>query len=368
MSQEELAEALGTSKQMVYKYENGKVSASAEAIARISHALKVPTTFFLRDQIEPHPSPLFFRQFKSKTKSKHRTAALRQMAWVQRTVEIVERYLVLPKVNVPDFHPPSDPREITNSQIEEAATALRRHWGLGDGVISDVVKLLESNGCVIVANLVDCETMDGFSQWSAGKRPFLVIDCRTVSSSHRRIDVAHELGHALLHRALDKRFLELNPTTHKLIEDQAFRFAGAFLLPEPTFRRSVPFVSLDRLLLAKPQWKMSVAAMLRRAENLGIIDTDSAKRLWINRNRRGWRDHEPLDEQIAFEKPRMLANALRMMKDTDPSWIGDLCDEVGVYASDVARYAGIESSELIADEMPDFPLSVRDGSGLKLAR
>jgi Zn-dependent peptidase ImmA (M78 family)/DNA-binding XRE family transcriptional regulator len=367
LSLEDLANILGTSRQMVHKYEAGKVAPSAEAIARISYALKVSPRFFSVPSAESQLMPLFFRQFRSKTRSKHRSAALRQLAWAQRVVEVMEEYVVLPDVNIPNFSPPSDPREIALAQIEESATALRRHWGLGDGVITDVVKLLETNGCIIITNLIDCEVMDGFSQWANNGRPFIVIDCRRVSSTHRRTDLAHELGHLILHSSIDKRFLELNPQTHRLIEDQAFKFAGAFLLPETTFKRSIPYVSLDALLLVKAQWKLSVAAMLQRAETLGMLDHETARRLWINRNRRGWRITEPLDDRIPFEEPQLLAKVVRTLNEANSSWISSLCQETGLYPMDVARYAGISKSELEAGEIQDFPLAVRADAGLRVA-
>jgi hypothetical protein len=77
-----------------------------------------------------------------------------------------------------------------------------------------------------------------------------------------------------------------------------------------------------------------------------MIEAQSAKRLWLNWNRRGWRTVEPLDEHISFEVPRLFANALCMMKNLEPSWIVDLCDEIGLFPTDVARYAGIEPFEL----------------------
>ena len=289
------------------------------------------------------------------------------MRWLQRVVELLESYVVLPAVNVPDFSPPSDPRDISDDEIEKAAVALRRHWSLGDGVIVDLIKLLEGNGCIVVAKLIECSTMDGFSQWTRSGRPYIAIDCRSVGAAHRRMDVAHELGHLILHRAVDRRFVESNPHTHKLIEAQAFRFAGAFLLPEPTFRRTVPNVTLDSLLLLKRQWRLSVAAMLHRAQDLAMLNAESAKKLWINRNRRGWRVDEPFDEQIEIEEPRLLQNAFFVLRDSSGDQISAISDELGLYAKDLARYAGLDESDLHSASVPDFPITLRSPD-LQVAR
>jgi Zn-dependent peptidase ImmA (M78 family) len=171
-----------------------------------------------------------------------------------------------------------------------------------------VTKLVESKGCVVVSGF-ESQAIDAFSQLTRNGRPLIFINCREVSPAHLRLDVAHELAHLIMHKRVDPRFVDLNPDTHKLIERQAFRFASAFLMPEATFRKSVPHVSLDSLLLVKTQWQLSVAAMLRRAEDLGMVDAVIARNLWINLTRRGWRKYEPLDDLISLDEPQVLKNA-----------------------------------------------------------
>lgn len=46
--------------------------------------------------------------------------------------------------------------------------------------------------------------------------------------------------------------------------------------------------------------------MVSRASQLGMLNEEEAKRLWINLGRRGWRQREPLDD-LPCEKPRLLA-------------------------------------------------------------
>ncbi len=355
MSLDDLAERMGVQRQLIYRYEHGQIRPSATMIARFAAALSLRIDFFSRPMPQPEPAPVFFRQFRSKTRAKHLHAVARLIPWLRDFIVTVEKYVVLPSVNVPDFHPPSDPREISDADIERAAAALRKHWGLGNGVIRDISKLVENNGCIVVPGLVKAETIDGFSIWTTAGRPIIVIACRSVSASHRRLDIAHELGHLVLHRNIDKRFLDLNPITHREIENQAFRFARAFLMPEATFRRSVPHVSLDGLLLLKPYWYLSVGAMLRRAEDLGLLDEYAAKRMWINIKRRGWKIKEPLDEQIPYEEPRLLANALETLRDADCDNIDALSEESGFLAIDFAGYSGLSEAALRIRRLPDFP-------------
>jgi len=365
MSLSDLASKTETSRQVLSKYELSKLFPRAETLAKLASALEVPPSFFAQSPTEQQLNPLFFRHFKSKTGQKQRTAAEMRLAWVHRLNARIEDYVDLPPVNIPDFKPPSNPLEISNAEIERAAAELRRFWGLKDGVIPDIIKLVENNGCIVTTNLIDLESMDGLSQWGTAGRPLIAIDCRDVSAAHRRLDVAHELGHLILHRYVDKRFIEENPDTHRKIEEQAFRFAGAFMLPEATFRQSLPYVALDSLLLLKPQWRLSVSAMLHRAQDLGMISDDTAKRHWINLNRRGWKKHEPLEDRIPLEEPRILASAIIVLKNNNMDALSQICRDSGLHTAEISKYVGLPEWEMGVEEIPDFAVAVKYGSDLK---
>ena len=367
MSLDQLAEKVGTSRQLLFYYETGKHQPRPETAARICNALGVAPEFFVLPEPEPEPSPIFFRQFKSKVRAKHRAAVERLRMWVRDGVSAVEDRVVLPHQDIPNFVPPSDPRELTNDQIEGSAAALRAYWGFGQGAIREIIKLVENKGCIVIVNLLNAnEAIDAFSWWSYQGRPFIVVGCRAVSGPHRIIDVAHELGHLILHRNVDKRFLELNPETHKLIETQAFRFAGAFLMPAETFRRSVPTVTLDTLLMIKPQWFLSVQAMLQRAKDLEMIDDATFLRLRKLLVHRGWLKKEPGDAAIPLEEPRLFANALLTLKQAEPGNMLALRQCVGFFPQDFERYAGLNDQDLAAESIPTFQPYARDDASMRL--
>jgi Zn-dependent peptidase ImmA (M78 family) len=269
-------------------------------------------------------------------------------------------------VNIPDYSPPSDPILIKDDEIEKAASALRAHWGLGDGVIRDLIRLVEKNGCVVIPEVVRCDAIDAFSQWSSSGRPMIVANAPTIKGVRWRMDIAHELGHLVMHRNIDKRFIEINPSTHALIEGQAFRFGSAFLMPESSFRESIPYVSLDTLLLAKEYWFLAVAAMLHRAEDLQMISAESARRMWRNRNRRGWRTEEPLDHALPLDEPRVLASAIRTLLDNNPNLVEELSEQVGLEKEEIGRFAGVPVSMLEPETMLDIHTPIRNRDGLRI--
>src|SRR5205823_3964589 len=130
----------------------------------------------------------------------------------------------------------------------EAATETRRFWGLGDGPIANVVRLLEHHGAVVVRFDFGVRSLEAFSQWGLPEdRPFIVLGDARGSPARMRFCAAHELGHMVLHRHLDPQVVA-RPELHALLEQQAHRFTGAFLMPAESFRRSVYLTTLSALL------------------------------------------------------------------------------------------------------------------------
>ena len=57
---------------------------------------------------------------------------------------------------------------------------------------------------------------------------------------------------------------------YRRIEQQAHRFARAFLLPLPSFADDLFGVSLDAFRALKPKWNASIAMMIFRARDAGL--------------------------------------------------------------------------------------------------
>lgn len=93
-------------------------------------------------------------------------------------------------------------------------------------------------------------TIEGLSAWSSElQRPYVLLSSDKGNGFRSQFDLAHELGHLVLHKGIER---STDPQRYKLMEDQAHRFAGAFLLPAETFAADVKTpVTLDSLLLLK---------------------------------------------------------------------------------------------------------------------
>jgi hypothetical protein len=67
---------------------------------------------------------------------------------------------------------------------------------------------------------------------------------------------------------------------------------------------------------ASPAWLSVptrwISMMLRRSEDLSVVEGKHARRLWRNLARRGWKLKEPLDDQLPIEKARLLRKAFEL--------------------------------------------------------
>ena len=149
---------------------------------------------------------------------------------MQRISHDLQDWVDLPAPDVPDLGG-SDFRRLQARAIEAAAFDMRAHWNLGRGPIADLSLVLENAGIVTGRCAFDAPSTDGVSHWSrADDRPYVPISSEKRTAVRSRFDAAHELGHLVLHRRVDRSALTRRDE-FKELEGQAHRFAGAFLLP-----------------------------------------------------------------------------------------------------------------------------------------
>jgi Zn-dependent peptidase ImmA (M78 family) len=117
-----------------------------------------------------------------------------------------------------------------------------------------------------------------------------------------------------LHRGVDEAELE-DPKFLKVIESEADRFAGAFLLPRASFPNEVYTLRLDAFVELKRRWRVSIQAMVHRCADLGIATADQTLNLYKQISSRKWRTNEPLDDPdvLPLEQPKLLRRAVEMI-------------------------------------------------------
>lgn len=320
----ELAARIGITSTTISRWRNSAQAPSGEMLAKVAAELRVSAEWLTRPIFGRVSAPNFRG---SVAQMKAERALLKaRIQWLDEVAQQLEQFVDYPPVNVPCIAA-KYAREITERDIEQAAEACRVLWGLKDGPIADVLLLLENAGVIVTREETGTPRIEGLSSWSANGRP-LVLLCADKGNAYRsRFDAAHELGHLVLHRNIEA---SSDPATHKLLEQQAHRFAGAFLLPSKGFAAEVTSpVTLQGLLFLKHRWGVSVAAMIMRLVALGVIGDDDYLRLIKLRSAKWGNKQEPNDADREPEIPRVLRRTIELLEteglltsDTLPSFTG----------------------------------------------
>ena len=245
-----LAALVGVSPATISNWEKGTQSPEEDKLRALGAAVKFPMHWFQTGAPEHGNKPYFYRSLASSTKIAREMAKVR-LNWVAEMANIMGQWVNWPQVNVPCI-PEKAFLKITDAEIETLATECRKTWKLGMGPISDVVLSLESAGITFARDEIGYLKMDGVSHWSQlDNRPYVFVTADKANGIRNRFDVAHELGHLVLHRNIDEATFKVH---YKEIERQADLFAGCFLLPAESFSAEVSWPTLETLLSLKPRW------------------------------------------------------------------------------------------------------------------
>lgn len=349
MSKKGLAEVLGLHPRTVLRWEDGdRLPDEAEA-ARVASALGFPPEFFMGADIdEPTVTGASFRSL-SAMPARDRDAALAAGALGFLLGDWVETRFNLPDHDLPD---------LSLETPDGAAGVLRERWGIGERPVSNVVHLLEAKGVRVFSMAENTRTVDAFSTWRR-ERAYVFLNSQK-SAERQRFDAAHELGHLVLHKHGGPHGREA--------EDEAQRFASAFLMPEADVLAAIPVVrDLPQLVAAKRRWKVSVAALNTRLHRLGLTTEWQYRTLAVQIQQRGYRTAEP--EGVARETSVVwgkVFEALRTEGTTKLRIAQDLAlpvVEVENLVFGLANMLSIEGGGARAAEAPPRPAGLRLVSG-----
>jgi len=348
-----LAKMAGISDSQISKYESGNHPPGSEALERLSDVLRMPVEYFFSARTRPTEcaSPIYYRSMSSATKLQ-RSRASAKYSWLQDMYFYLQKFVEFPEVNLPDLDPPSSIHEITPNFIEEAAEEARRAWNASDAPISNITRMLETNGCFLGFYDLDASTLDGFSQWFHG-RPYIVINTvkegKQVSASRIRFSLCHELGHLLMHKNIKPESLK-NTEEFRKLEKQAHRFSAAFIFPQSAFLEEIGSFTLSSFKMAKPRWKLAISSMIFRAEDIGLIDDDAVKRLRRAYGSRKWSRNEPWDEIIEPNYPELVTDAIKLLLAEKVQTKQEILQAMSLNRDDIEEIASLEK-DLLKDNL-----------------
>lgn len=343
-SLEEVGEAVGATRQFIQQLETGAKSASGEMVAALADVLGVQPDFLCRPiPSTVRPEQCHFRGHASRPASVT-SQVLARGTILDSLTEVLERNLYLPTVNFPDI-PVS-----TTEDIEAAAEEARRVWGLGSaGPITSMMRVVENAGAIVTYFADLSERVDAFSM--DRRRPIIVRSSLKESLCRQRFDIAHECGHLIMHRGIQ--------TGDAVTENQAHRFAGAFLFPRGAVLREFPrsrTIDWRALYALKLRWKMSVRAIIRRGYDLGILSPAQYRTANIHLMKTGQAKVEKYDDDptMRVEQPELLPEALDAMARVHHLGARALAEDVGLSEGMYQLITGVE--------LPPLPHTYDDGT------
>lgn len=265
-------------------------------VTAIARALEFPVEFFSEPDA-PAAVPLFRkRAIRSVKKAKMLHARINVAVLAAR--RILDAGI---EIDTPLSFP--GPGEMPRDDPAAAATSLRAAWRLPNGRIDNVTKAIEAAGGIVLH--VDFGTDDAsaaFISTLGDERLWFVVNTQERSGDRIRLSLAHELGHALLHRYLPVQ-------DERVLEFEAYRFATALMLPPEEFDRQVGSdLTLRQARDLKRSYWISIQAIIRAAKDRGRIDPSRYTSLCKQISARGWRCEEP--DPLPIENPGVWTDAL----------------------------------------------------------
>ena len=343
LSLTDLGDRLGKSKQYLSRIETGAEPVSALLERDLVETLGILPEFLRK--VDPMPLTEEQCHFRKQLTTK---VALRQYArargeMLKRLVCVLDDYLDLPTYQITEADPTSD------EAIELGAERCRSAWGLGLGPISNITRVAENAGAVVMRVSGLAPEVDAVS--FASRRPVIALNADGRSACRSRFGIAHELGHFALHIGV--------LTGDRLTENQANRFASAFLLPRASYlseshralRRTR--INWDHMSELKRRWGVSKSALLYRGWQLGVFSDEQARGGFISLKRHGEAQVEEEDKEMSPEVPEVVSEGLKVLNDS-----------LGVPRAAVARQMCVQPRLL--DELLGTPAPQPGGSVVNL--
>ncbi|WNO70156.1 ImmA/IrrE family metallo-endopeptidase [Streptomyces sp. AM8-1-1] len=304
MTQAEVAQAMtksgsdAVSQGYVSRAESGRLAVSGERLHLYAAALGYPTELLL---LNPQVHGVGIGLVHHRKRASLTATALRRQ----------HAQLALTRIQLDGImggrYPPAAGRASVPSlsvdaftSAKDAAREVRTAWRMQSGPVSDVTSVVEAAGVLVVSRDLGSRRLDAVSQWDGVQAPLLLVNDQAPGDRYR-FSLAHELGHLVLHRA---------PGDSAAQEREADDFASEFLMPARDIH-SVFTGRIDLSVLAelKGRWRVSMAALLRRAHSLSAVSDWQYRSLMVEMSALGYRTAEPVE--VPREQPQRVAQSVR---------------------------------------------------------
>jgi len=260
LSQQNVADEIGISKQMVSKYESGEAIPTSSKFIKLSKLFGLKIDYFFSSfQIE-----LGEINFRKKS-----TFSMKKQSSLKEQIKInLENYLWIEDSLSIDY---TFKNIIQNSKInsiedvENAVLKLRNEWNIGIDPIHNIIQLLEDKEIKVI-ELFDVDgKFDGMATYVNDKFPVIVVNGNFLVE-RKRFTLLHELGHLLLN---------LPECDVKQEENFCNKFAAEFLFPKQIvvkeFGGKRDHITLTELISTQKKYGISIPAIIYRLVDSEIL-------------------------------------------------------------------------------------------------
>jgi Zn-dependent peptidase ImmA (M78 family)/transcriptional regulator with XRE-family HTH domain len=321
LTQKAAAMQLGVLQSVLSRFENGVAMPDSALLMKAAQVYSVPREFFeIREPVYGPPVSVH-----PMTRGKSDVTA-RDLDVI--TAELNIRLMHLSRfLDGVDFTPTANVPRLDVEQYgspEKIAATVRAHWGMAPGSIKNLTQWVERAGIIIGFSKFGGASVSGVTFRVPGKPPLILLNV-LHPADRMRYTLAHELGHLVMHTF---------PTA--AMEEEANEFASALLMPAAEIRGAFSGRKITLQLLAslKPEWKVSMQALLMRASSLRLLSDNQARYLWQQISTKGWRLREPADVDFPQEAPTVL-----------PSIVASHLNDLGYAFDDLTKMLRIHGGE-----------------------
>ncbi|SJZ46730.1 Zn-dependent peptidase ImmA, M78 family [Pilibacter termitis] len=317
LSRKELGERLNVSEQSIWQFEKQATTPSFENILEMKKIFQVKTAFFFEEFIVPKTfseGSVAYRKgdITSRKKTNSEVVYLNVIAEVIRYLESFlnapPRVILTLREKVSGYLN----EELTYEKIEVIAEKAREFLAIQENNANLLVSLEKSGIHVLEKNVGG--KADAYSAWSTEEVPIIVLGIKK-SSVRRNFDLAHELGHLLLHPHLD--FLSMEKQEQQQIESEADYFASCFLLPREEVKKDFAIMrkcsNPDSYIPLKVKYNVSIQALEMKAYKLGFLTAKQHSYFYRQIALKKYKREEPLDKEIALKRPGKIRSIFQLI-------------------------------------------------------
>ena len=326
MSRKELGDRLSITEQAIGQYENSEVTPEMKNILKLSDVFKVKSQFFLTKPFIDEVTPEKAIAYRSTDRDSRKRAreGVAQINFADSIIRYCESFFnlqpsLLKKIVENEKKIELKIQDDRNKVIEKSAEMTREVLKVQDN--KDLLFCVENAGAYVIEKNLSLNA-GAYSVWTRNKdeslrSPFIILGTQNKSAVRRIFDIAHELGHLVLHPNVDFDSLEKNDFRN--FEQEANTFASCLLLPKkvmPKIMSTVKRFSVpDDYIPIKEHYWVSLVTIEYRAFKLGLISKEDNKHFFANRYRKKYTKIEPLDIEMVIQKPGKIEALMKLLND-----------------------------------------------------